>query len=841
MSGSKTIRLIGFAVVVVLVVATAGIASAGITWAPTAGLRYVNEPRTSNDTGATAANQISGQSYAGNNTVAVSNSGTTNYVHALFETDATGGAVDYNDLPGRTFAYPYFGAMNAYGGNDAPIRNLNATGSPYYWDGDCGVMRPHLYTDDFGVYKGGWYVESMAATGAAATMANPGATTYGQVVTLTSTKLADMDVLNVGDRVQLGAGILAADKFAPAGFNRTATGAGSVAANVDPISNAPYWRVASVPAYNQITLTPDVATAQPATATLGGVFTGYNAADPANIVGGEKMFQGAAIGQVIQVTGATPSSWNGYFKISAAVSLRPDQLTVVQMTPGGAALPGVAMTAGNVTRITDNYLTHGISGAAWATGTATYTTTDTNGLVVGQNITVSGMAPAGWNVTGNITAVGATTFSVAMAANPGAVTLWGIGSLNTSTATTMGTLVRGSDCTRVYYTRSSDDGLTWDGGGTSTGRVICTASATCGSTNAFLVSGGATNGGEGKSYISELGSYDSKIQANGAYVYATFVVNGGSMNYPTGVCPNNPKVMYIRVNNNYGAWNAWGPPIRITPSGGQANMPDFTVDQRTGYLYVAATNANTQDLVLYKSTNNGTSWSAGTVVDRSNHQYYSGYVPPDDLSVAIVGDPGSSCLNASRNVGGAGEDSFGYGWTERVAAYNDNVAVAFLKNAAGDRLVTKVSTDGGATWTQSQCPAANCSIHLAKAGAGQLRSGYGAASGGPTYCPYDFGGTTSPNCEDSTGDADFAMVAGPGNASCPATPASCLTRIDYAWVQDGNLGKDLGTDNGWTVIPRSPASVRGPPSPGVRIASSPARRASRADPTPSARPVQRSP
>lgn len=62
-----------------------------------------------------------------------------------------------------------------------------------------------------------------------------------------------------------------------------------------------------------------------------------------------------------------------------------------------------------------------VTGASWASGVATLTVASTFGLRVGEEINVSGVNPAGYNVTGAvITAVTSTTVSYAVAADPGA-------------------------------------------------------------------------------------------------------------------------------------------------------------------------------------------------------------------------------------------------------------------------------------------------------------------------------------------------------------------------------------------------------------------------------------
>lgn len=66
-----------------------------------------------------------------------------------------------------------------------------------------------------------------------------------------------------------------------------------------------------------------------------------------------------------------------------------------------------------------------ITGASWANGVATYTVAS-HTFVVGDELTVAGATPSGYNVTDvEITAVTATTFSIAMAVDPGTWTSGG--------------------------------------------------------------------------------------------------------------------------------------------------------------------------------------------------------------------------------------------------------------------------------------------------------------------------------------------------------------------------------------------------------------------------------
>lgn len=70
--------------------------------------------------------------------------------------------------------------------------------------------------------------------------------------------------------------------------------------------------------------------------------------------------------------------------------------------------------------------TFSVTGATWTLGVATYTVASTLGLRVGEEVSVTGMTPAGYNVTrAPITTLAATTVSIAIPANPGAFSVGG--------------------------------------------------------------------------------------------------------------------------------------------------------------------------------------------------------------------------------------------------------------------------------------------------------------------------------------------------------------------------------------------------------------------------------
>ena len=68
-----------------------------------------------------------------------------------------------------------------------------------------------------------------------------------------------------------------------------------------------------------------------------------------------------------------------------------------------------------------------ITSAAWSSGTATYTCTSAHGFPIGDviDVTIAGFTPAGYNGTFFATVTTATAFTVAIASNPGSMTVAG--------------------------------------------------------------------------------------------------------------------------------------------------------------------------------------------------------------------------------------------------------------------------------------------------------------------------------------------------------------------------------------------------------------------------------
>ena len=125
--------------------------------------------------------------------------------------------------------------------------------------------------------------------------------------------------------------------------------------------------------------------------------TGITLANPG--VATTDLNHGYEVGQDIQIIQSNPVNYNGSFAVLSVPSQKSFAL--------GKKFGAVAIT-----------------GAAWATGNATYTTAAPHGITPGTPVTIISMIPVGWNVTNVVAGVGTTasTLIVPLAANPGAVT-----------------------------------------------------------------------------------------------------------------------------------------------------------------------------------------------------------------------------------------------------------------------------------------------------------------------------------------------------------------------------------------------------------------------------------
>jgi predicted CXXCH cytochrome family protein len=98
-----------------------------------------------------------------------------------------------------------------------------------------------------------------------------------------------------------------------------------------------------------------------------------------------------------------------------------------------------------------------VSTASWAAGVVTFTTMATHTIQVGETVSVIGVTPTTFNVSGAVTAVTGTTFSIALAASPGTYVSGGI--VTTSVAVVGALAGASGDGTTVSFTTAAANTL----------------------------------------------------------------------------------------------------------------------------------------------------------------------------------------------------------------------------------------------------------------------------------------------------------------------------------------------------------------------------------------------
>jgi hypothetical protein len=146
------------------------------------------------------------------------------------------------------------------------------------------------------------------------------------------------------------------------------------------------------------------------------------------------------------------------------------------------------------------------------------------------------------------------------------------------------------------------------------------------------------------------------IAASGKYVYATWVSENSWIHYN----PAKPRVLYVRVNTNHGASNAWKTAKALTSITGRVDYP--IVSASGAYVHIVWTDSKTGAIRIATSKNYGGTWSIKTL----------------GTATWIDGTEGKEGLPV-------------------VSVSGANVVVAWMANASG-KIVARVSTNHGSTW-----------------------------------------------------------------------------------------------------------------------------------------------
>lgn len=121
---------------------------------------------------------------------------------------------------------------------------------------------------------------------------------------------------------------------------------------------------------------------------------------------------GLTTGQTVYISGMNPSAYNGVY---VATVTSTSQFTYSRLTDPGAFVAGGAVAVAAPASRT-------LASATWSSangGTASITTSAAHGLATGQIVNIDSVSPPGFNGAYAVTVTGATTFTYALAADPG--------------------------------------------------------------------------------------------------------------------------------------------------------------------------------------------------------------------------------------------------------------------------------------------------------------------------------------------------------------------------------------------------------------------------------------
>lgn len=326
-------------------------------------------------------------------------------------------------------------------------------------------------------------------------------------------------------------------------------------------------------------------------------------------------------------------------------------------------------------------------------------------------------------------------------------------------------------CSGVFYSRSGDAGLTWNGGAAGSAP--------------FMVSPGNTHAGR------------AAIATSGQYVHVAYVTTVG---FADQMCAKDARVLWVRTNSNYGAPGAWSAPVRLSSLTGRVDVPSITASGST--VSVVHTNSVSGDIVLDRSTNDGASFSGSTI----GHTFAT-----FDNGVS----PGSPTCQSPPSPSGLE----GYSGRPAISGDGSTTGAAWISNDSG-KAVAKISLNGGQTWPGGgggmACPGigpGQCTLHLTASGAlgaGERSSVSVDAAAGRVGFAWvnDVGGTVPKGVyvrmfDGATGWGPPRLVSCLQNSGpCAGAPAALLYDSGYApaLATYGTSGLGLA----WSVCPYTP-------------------------------------
>jgi len=154
---------------------------------------------------------------------------------------------------------------------------------------------------------------------------------------------------------------------------------------------------------------------------------------------------GLVAGSWVAIDGIVPTQFN-FNSVQVASAADTTTFTVLSPATGtydkdnsfGVVAP-ISLNGGSVEAVVTSAVgpiaVSNVSGAS-SSSVLTFTSVASHGLITGQTVTIAGMVPTAYNVTGVITTTAATTFTIASTANPASSTKSGWASVTSNSYTT---------------------------------------------------------------------------------------------------------------------------------------------------------------------------------------------------------------------------------------------------------------------------------------------------------------------------------------------------------------------------------------------------------------------